>query len=300
MRNRFLRSAGVTLAVMLFVSSVVKADEWSTGFTLSNQTVVNVQYTDPNSSTLAQTSTPEQTWAVPFTMTDTTGGTLPIGTTFTGFCVDLYHNVQNGQTTTDDPGFVSVAGAQGAGVNSAGITASPFPNFSAYTTDLGSKLNYLGSLYNQIQGTASTANDAYVLGAVQLAVWTLLDAQFKVTGEATGMANDLATILKLIGPTATNGSGGGSVTFDTYGGTGSGTVTGVSAYYTGSNYSGAEGQVLLVQTSAATTSSPIQNVITWSGEGTTSVATPEPSTFAIAGLGALGFLGYGWKRRKRS
>jgi hypothetical protein len=29
-------------------------------------------------------------------------------------------------------------------------------------------------------------------------------------------------------------------------------------------------------------------------------ATPEPSTFAIAGLGALGFLGYGWKRRKRS
>jgi hypothetical protein len=27
---------------------------------------------------------------------------------------------------------------------------------------------------------------------------------------------------------------------------------------------------------------------------------PEPSTLAIAGLGALGFLGYGWKRRKRS
>jgi len=27
---------------------------------------------------------------------------------------------------------------------------------------------------------------------------------------------------------------------------------------------------------------------------------PEPSTFAIAGLGALGFMAYGWKRRKRS
>lgn len=30
------------------------------------------------------------------------------------------------------------------------------------------------------------------------------------------------------------------------------------------------------------------------------VPVPEPSTLAIAGLGALGFLGYGWKRRARN
>jgi hypothetical protein len=29
-------------------------------------------------------------------------------------------------------------------------------------------------------------------------------------------------------------------------------------------------------------------------------AVPEPSALAIAGLGALGFLGYGWRRRKRA
>jgi hypothetical protein len=30
------------------------------------------------------------------------------------------------------------------------------------------------------------------------------------------------------------------------------------------------------------------------------IPVPEPSTLAVAGLGALGFIGYGWKRRKRS
>ena len=30
------------------------------------------------------------------------------------------------------------------------------------------------------------------------------------------------------------------------------------------------------------------------------IPTPEPSALAIAGLGALGFLGYGWRRRKSS
>jgi hypothetical protein len=30
------------------------------------------------------------------------------------------------------------------------------------------------------------------------------------------------------------------------------------------------------------------------------IGSPEPSTMVIAGLSALGFLGYGWKRRKRS
>src|SRR5262249_3497536 len=28
-------------------------------------------------------------------------------------------------------------------------------------------------------------------------------------------------------------------------------------------------------------------------------ATPEPSTFVIAGLGSLGLVGYGWRRRAR-
>jgi hypothetical protein len=301
MTNRFLRVAGLTLGLLLFVSSGVRADNWSTGFTTSNQTVVDVTYTNSTATppAVGNTSGPEQTWAVPFTMTDTGGGQLPLNTQFTGFCIDLYHNVASGNVTTDNPQFVSVAGAQGAGVGATGTTASPFPNYSAYTTDFGSKLNYLGALYNQL--TTAYPGDAYIQGAVQLAVWTLLDAQFKASGEATGMANDLAAIMKLVGGTAANGAA--DSTFYTYNETDAGaavTISGLNAYNTDAigHYAGAEGQVLLVQNSAATTTQAIQNVITWGGDITTSAATPEPSSLAIAGLGILGFLGYGWRRRK--
>jgi hypothetical protein len=34
--------------------------------------------------------------------------------------------------------------------------------------------------------------------------------------------------------------------------------------------------------------------------GNFSLNTPEPSTFALAGLGALGLAGYGWRKRRRA
>ena len=33
---------------------------------------------------------------------------------------------------------------------------------------------------------------------------------------------------------------------------------------------------------------------------TIAVVTPEPSTFTLLGLSALGLLGYGWRRKKRA
>jgi len=46
-------------------------------------------------------------------------------------------------------------------------------------------------------------------------------------------------------------------------------------------------------------SPPYQGLVTITNLQIQSIV-PEPSTLAIAGLGALGFLGYGWKLRKRS
>jgi len=44
---------------------------------------------------------------------------------------------------------------------------------------------------------------------------------------------------------------------------------------------------------------PIDQALVGNNPNSQSIV-PEPSTFAIAGLGALGFMAYGWKRRKRS
>jgi hypothetical protein len=44
----------------------------------------------------------------------------------------------------------------------------------------------------------------------------------------------------------------------------------------------------------------VQALVTSNGENIQITGAPEPSTMAIAGLGAVGFLAYGWKRRKSS
>ena len=164
MSNRFLRVAGLTLGVLLLLSSGVKADNYETTFSLTNDAEVYTNYTNP--ATLTVTTSPEQTWAVPFTMTDT-NPLNPIS--FTAFCIDLYHNVSNGQTTTNNPGFVNVEGAKGYLATTAGTTGNQnFPNYSAYTTDLDNRLNYLGAVFNQLQQSAYKG-DTYLLGAVQLA-----------------------------------------------------------------------------------------------------------------------------------
>jgi len=294
MRNRFLRVSGLTLGVLLLVSSGVKADNYETSFSLPGDATVTVStYTNPANPT-GTTLGPEGTWAVPFTMTDTTHPTLP---TFQAFCIDLYHNVSDGQTTTNNPSFQSVAGAQGFGAKTSGTNGTPIPNYSGFTTDFGSKLNYLGYVYESIltANHGAYSSDTYLLGAVQLAVWTLLDVNFKATGENSGMANDLTAILNAIGATASNGSNQSTFYYDN--GTANGAATtglSLTGYSTSAigHYGNYGGTVLVVHTNLDDGGN-IQNVITWN-------PVPEPSSMAIAGLGALGFLAYGLRRRKVS
>jgi len=303
MRNRFIGVAGLTLGVLLLVSSSVKADNYETNFSLPDDAKVGVMHTDPTNPTgPAVPTSPQQTWAVPFQVTDTTTN----GTPFTGFCIDLYHNVSNGQTTTSNPGWVNVAGAQGFGATTAGTTGTPVPNYSGYTTDFGSKLNYLGYVFGQLQ--AAHSGDTYLLGAVQLAVWTLLDVKFSASGEKAGMASDLTAIMTLIGGTGANGAA--ATQFYTDNGTSAGAslmLTGgsaIAAYSTtaSGHYSSYGGQVLVVHSNFNDGGGDtIQNIVTWGhGFPTPPLSSPEPSSFALAGLGGLGFLAYGWKRRKRA
>ena len=75
----------------------------------------------------------------------------------------------------------------------------------------------------------------------------------------------------------------------------------INAYNAGTNYSNSvTGTVLQVNGGPNSSSGDQnhQNLITW-GTVTPNVAgTPEPSSLAIAGSGALAFAGYGLRRRK--
>jgi len=287
MRNRFLLVSGLALGVLFLVSSGVRADNYETTFSLPSDATVSVTYTNPGNPTGTALG-PEGTWAVPFTMTDTT-----TKATFQAFCIDLYHNVSSGEVTTNPkggPSFVTVAGALGNGATTGGTTAA-IPNYSGFTSDFGSKLNYLGYVYETIQATHK--NDDYLMGAVQLAVWHLLDVNFTIstTGIQTGLLNDYNNLLLAIGGTGANGSSSSQILSTVDGKT----IT-IASYSTSApgNYSVYGGEVLVVHTNlddgAGTT---VQNVITW-------VPVPEPSSMAIAGLGALGFLAFGLRRRKVS
>jgi len=294
MRNRFLLVMGLALGALLLLGSGVKADNYTTNFSLPSDAAVTIAHTNASSPAGAAV-TGQNTWAVPFSVTDTSNSV-----TFQGFCIDLYHTVTNGQTTTNNPSFATVAGSICYGATTTGTTGNQnFPNYSGYATDLGSKLNYLGAVYNQLQAS-SYANDTYLLGAVQLAVWTLLDVKFVASNEKGGMASDLTAIMKLVGATGVGGTA--NSTFYTDNGTSAGqavTINGFNPYSTSANYSALGGVVLLVHTTLSDGGS-IQNIIHWGGIGTTSIGVPEPSALAIAGLGGLGFLAYGCKRRKHA
>jgi len=293
MTNRFVRVAGLTLGVLLFVGSQVRADDTYT-ITYSPQggQGVTVNYTNPANPS-GPLITGQGTDATPF-------GVHDVGTTTTnyaGFCLDLWHGQNNNVSYTSGATLVTA-------LNSS--TVYPFSTYAA--TDLDSRLNYVGALFNGINaaipgtaisydGTTLTGGDAYVSAAIQLVLWSLIDKNFSFTGDSHVVAdyNALKALATASGSTgvATN------ISLDTVAHPG-GVGLSTTSYGTSTDYSTAGGKVTLLNlTPGQPPEGDGQNIINWGGGLTiTSIPTPEPSTLAIAGLGALGFLGYGWKRRK--
>ena len=109
------------------------------------------------------------------------------------------------------------------------------------------------------------------MAALQMSIWKLIDTG--LTYSNTGLSTDVGLITSLLGGTNKIVEG---VNLLGYG------LAGTTGY---------AAKVFYVNRSVSSG----QNLLTWDP-----VAVPEPSTMAIAGLGALGMIGYGLRRRKSS
>jgi len=286
MRNRFLLASGLMLGVLLLVSSSVKADQYSYTFDTTNSPQVNVTFDPGNSRSSAST------YAGAFTVTDITN---PVGT-LQAFCIDLWH-------TSSSPFYATAVGMTSSSQLNGLLATGYTPN-----THLASQLSYLATVYTNLYNGLTHTTTAYynAIGAVQLAVWSLIDqkppgaAGFATSLGNAGLNTDYKAIIQALGGTLSSGPSYSASNIDgTHNGTLSPTtVEGVAIanYNAGLTYSG--GVTLLLVNSQTSGSS--QNLVVFNGSVVTTSVTPEPSTMAIAGLGALGMIGYGWKRRKRA
>jgi len=271
-----MRAICLMAAALLIVAGRVNADDTiSFGFN-TNVPTAYVTYTTSNSGA---TST-EDVYVGPFTnVTDSSNpGALHSST---AFCIDMWHNVSAPYT---------FQGTTSSATNIASQTGW-FP-YSAYTPResdpaFTNQQNYLGAVYTSLKGlTGGAYNDA--IGAVQLAIWYLTDKNFAVSGVGSDPHGNLLTDFG----TSTTGIlgllNGHNETIEGV------TLSGYSSSQAG-NY--AVGTLVTVDRSVAGQADNYQNLIMWGGNASLAT-TPEPSTMAIGGLGALAFLGYGLRRRK--
>jgi len=286
MRSRFLLAPALTLGVLLLVSSSVKADQYSYTYDTTNSPQVNVTFDSGNGRSSAST------YAGAFTVTDITN---PVGT-LQAFCIDLWH-------TSSSPFYATAVGMTSSSQLNGLLATGYTPN-----THLASQLSYLATVYTNLYNGLTHTTTAYfnAIGAVQLALWSLIDqkppgaAGFATSLGNAGLNTDYKAIIQALGGTLSSGPSYSASNIDgTHNGTLSPTtVEGVAIanYNAGLTYSG--GVTLLLVNSQTSGSS--QNLVVFNGSVVTTSVTPEPSTMAIAGLGALGMIGYGWKRRKRA
>ncbi len=271
------RTVGLALAVLLAAGHGLKADEYTVNYNYAPP-YVTVAYTNPSNPSTDITG--QSTAAIPFSVKDTT-----TGSSFTGFCVDLYHDQYNAASYSA-PAY-SVAALAGSS-----LLANAFP-YTAYT-DLAYRMNYMGYVFSAL---GSLTEDAEVAGAVQLALWTLTDKNFSYTTSDTKLIADTKILLGLLGVAGANGVGG-LETFQTSSGTAQVTLAGYSMTASG-NYSGYNGDLIIMHPTPGS-SGVNQNLLSWSPPSINLQSVPEPSSFAIAGLGALAFAGYSLRRRAKA
>ncbi len=256
------KAIGLTLAVLLWSGSSVRAQ-----------------------TTYSQTANAGDNVSISFTGntgTSTTAGSFNVTPGIgTAFCIDLWHSETHGSfsANTVTGSFASVITSE---FKASSYYNSLFPSLTPVPTNVGDptltkELTYLGYISQH-----ATSKDQ--VAAVQLAIWNLIDSNFKVTnfnsGTNVNLSADYTNINTLLGGgTVSSGFGSGLVAYKS-----SDTITGTA-------------EILQINNQG---NSSDQNLLTWGTINVTADApsAPEPSTLAIAGLGALGFIGYGLRRRK--
>lgn len=212
--------------------------------------------------------------------TFTVTGVAPPAGPYTAFCADLKDHVSFGTTPITgqiyygpiNPGLVPNS------IWAGGVTNYP----GGGNLGLGNRMDYL--LTQVITPALGAGLSNAQAAALQSAVWHTMASSS--APENTGVTNPVlplvTDIMNLVNGVAVNSSTwtllNGITKFDT---------TGATAY--GNPY-----EFLLVPGAGSGGGGLKYQVLV----GITPV--PEPSTLAIAGLGVLGFLGYGLKRRKSS
>jgi PEP-CTERM motif len=183
------------------------------------------------------------------------------------YCIDVADNV--GVPADYKNSGVSLTGQVVYTINSGHPGTTPIGTTTNGITTL-TNANYIAGLLNTYG--AAAAGNITKEDALQAAIWTEVygydnsqKSGFYVIDSNPQVYNQMLTYLGL--PQGTT------------------TVVGTSAP------SAAVSSAVWLTPSSDGSPSGLQALVT---------TVPEPSTFAIAGVGALGFLGYGWKRRKRS
>jgi hypothetical protein len=277
-RRSLLRSMHVTglmLVALLFVSRSAKADDtFSVGGLPASTPTATIGFTNNGSPTSVNA------YIVPFTnTTDTTTG-INYGNSF---CIDLWHDMS---PPTSFQGTIAAATS-----SPSNPTSSMFPNPVSTGGTFLNQLNYMGYVYTEL---SSLSDGGAALGAVQLALWYLIDGKdpnFSVSGSSSALMmtdyNGSPGTGGILGLLAGTNETIGGVNLIGFGNAGAGSETSqviaVDRTYNGGQYANVD-----------------QNLVTWTGGLTiTSISTPEPSTFAIGALGAVAFIGYGLRRRSK-
>jgi hypothetical protein len=206
-------------------------------------------------------------YAGTFSVTDTN-----TNQTFTAFCADLTDHVGFGWNW-----FYGAAPAYGSmpnSVSSPNIWAnSPYGNSGP--NGVGNHLDYL--LTQVMAPSLNTLSNAQS-AAIQAAIWQVAGNYVVANGASTVESGNpyIAQLLTLLN--------GGTVTGSSWS-----LLNGLAGYSSGHTYGGAN-EFLIVPNYGGPNQLQYQVLI-----GVT--PSPEPSSLAIAGLGALGFVAYGLKRR---
>jgi len=207
--------------------------------------------------------------------TFTVTGVVPPAGPYTAFCADLHDDVPFGSTPIS--GQIYYGPMDPTKVPAPIWTGSPYG--VSGNLGVGNRLDYV--LTQIMAPTLPFINNSTgdkQAAAVQSAIWQIIAPSSAPAN--TGVTNPWAAdIMSLVNGTSTHTSTwtflNGIANFDT---------TGATAY-------GNSSEFLLVPDAKTSGGLTYQVLV-----GINPV--PEPSTLAIAGLGVLGFLGYGLKRRK--